>query len=47
VTFEQVSALGELTVRWTGADSGDLAISDEFDESTDDADDTPDEDRPA
>jgi segregation and condensation protein A len=31
VAFEQVSALGELTVRWTGADSGDLAISDEFD----------------
>ncbi|GAB2594453.1 segregation and condensation protein A [Microlunatus antarcticus] len=47
VAFEQVTALGELTVRWTGADSGDLAISDEFDETTDDADDTPDEDRPA
>jgi segregation and condensation protein A len=31
VTFEQVSPLGELTVRWTGADAGDLAISDEFD----------------
>ena len=31
VTFEQVSPLGELTVRWTGADDGDLAISDEFD----------------
>jgi segregation and condensation protein A len=44
VAFEQVTALGELTVRWTGADSGDLAISDEFDA---DADETPDEDAPA
>ena len=35
MAFEQVTALGELTVRWTGADSGDLAISDEFDSSTD------------
>jgi segregation and condensation protein A len=31
VGFEQLTALGELTVRWTGADEGDLAISDEFD----------------
>jgi segregation and condensation protein A len=31
VSFEQVTALGELTVRWTGADDGELAISDEFD----------------
>lgn len=36
VAFEQVSALGELTVRWTGADSGELAISDEFDAEPDD-----------
>jgi segregation and condensation protein A len=35
VAFEQVTALGELTVRWTGADSGDLAISDEFDAASD------------
>ena len=35
VSFEQVTALGELTVRWTGADSGDLAISDEFDPEPD------------
>lgn len=42
VSFEQVSALGELTVRWTGADSGDLAISHEFDAETDGApDETP------
>ncbi|SER26207.1 segregation and condensation protein A [Microlunatus flavus] len=36
VAFEQVSALGELTVRWTGADSGELEISDEFDADPDD-----------
>jgi segregation and condensation protein A len=51
VAFEQVTALGELTVRWTGADSGDLTISDEFDSSTDEipdptADPTPHEDTP-
>lgn len=33
VSFEQLAALGELTVRWTGASSGDLDISAEFDES--------------
>ncbi len=32
VTFEQASALGELTVRWTGTDSGEVQVSDEFDE---------------
>jgi segregation and condensation protein A len=32
VAFEQVTPLGELTVRWTGANSGELDISDEFDE---------------
>ena len=42
VAFEQVTALGELTVRWTGADSGDLAISDEFDTGTDEPDAAPD-----
>ena len=31
VAFEQLTPLGELTIRWTGADDGDLAISDEFD----------------
>ena len=34
VAFEQVSALGELTVRWTGAEDGELEISDEFDETS-------------
>ncbi len=32
VTFEQASALGELTVRWTGTESGAVQVSDEFDE---------------
>jgi len=32
VAFEQLTPLGELTVRWTGSDAGDLEISDEFDE---------------
>lgn len=31
VAFEQLTPLGELTVRWTGSDTGELAISDEFD----------------
>jgi len=32
IAFEQVEALGELTVRWTGTDAGDIEVSDEFDE---------------
>ena len=32
VAFEQLTPLGELTIRWTGSASGDLEISDEFDE---------------
>jgi segregation and condensation protein A len=31
VAFEQVAALAELTVRWTGSSEGELDISDEFD----------------
>ena len=31
VSFEQLSPLGELTVRWTGRADGELSISDEFD----------------
>ncbi len=30
VAFDQVIALGELTVRWTGSDDGDIAVEDEF-----------------
>jgi segregation and condensation protein A len=33
VAFEQLTPLGELTIRWTGADDGEWAISDEFDET--------------
>ena len=32
VTFEQVTPLGELTVRWTGDIESELAVGDEFDE---------------
>ena len=32
VAFDQVDALGELHVRWTGSDEGDLSLTDEFDE---------------
>ena len=32
VAFDQVDALGELHVRWTGSDEGELSVSDEFDE---------------
>jgi segregation and condensation protein A len=32
VAFEQLTPLGELTIRWTGADDAEWAISDEFDE---------------
>jgi len=35
VAFEQLTPLGELTVRWTGGDEEDWLISDEFDETTD------------
>jgi segregation and condensation protein A len=31
VAFEQLAALGELTIRWTGTEDGELDISDEFD----------------
>jgi segregation and condensation protein A len=31
VTFDQMSPLGELTVRWTGSEDGDVTVTDEFD----------------
>ncbi|MGO4604029.1 segregation and condensation protein A [Terrabacter sp. 2YAF2] len=37
IAFEQAEALGELDIRWTGTEAGDIAIDDEFDE--DDGDD--------
>jgi segregation and condensation protein A len=39
IAFEQAEALGELDIRWTGTEAGDIAIDDEFDE-TDETDDT-------
>jgi segregation and condensation protein A len=35
VAFEQLTPLGELTVRWTGGEEEDWMISHEFDETTD------------
>ena len=32
VAFDQVTALAELTIRWTGSDQGDVAVSDEYDD---------------
>ena len=32
IAFEQAEALGELDVRWTGSEEGDVEIADEFDE---------------
>ncbi|HEY7988627.1 MAG TPA: ScpA family protein [Lapillicoccus sp.] len=36
IAFDQPEALGALTVRWTGADAGDVDVSEEFDETEDD-----------
>jgi segregation and condensation protein A len=32
VTFEQASPLGELSIRWTGSDEGNVEVNDEYDE---------------
>lgn len=32
VTFDQVTPLGDLQVRWTGSEEGDLSVADEFDD---------------
>ena len=32
ISFEQAEALGELTVRWTGPEEGEIEVTDEFDE---------------
>ena len=31
IAFEQITPLGDLTIRWTGHDEGDIDVSDEFD----------------
>lgn len=33
VAFDQLTPLGELTIRWTGSEAGELDVHDEFDES--------------
>lgn len=33
VQFEQAAALGELSIRWTGSDEGEVEVEDEYDES--------------
>lgn len=32
VVFEQLAPLGDLTIRWTGSDDGDVAVRDEYDD---------------
>jgi len=34
VVFDQVTPLGELTIRWTGSDEGDVTVEDEFDDGS-------------
>jgi segregation and condensation protein A len=38
VAFDQLSALGELSIRWTGSDEGDVLVGDEYDEVSADSD---------
>ncbi|GAA3207388.1 segregation and condensation protein A [Nonomuraea helvata] len=37
VTFEQVEPLGDLHITWTGADDGDVAVGDDYEESAEKA----------
>ncbi len=46
ISFEQAEALGELTVRWTGPEEGDIEVTDEFDEPDPDDEPHPDDDPP-
>ncbi|HEX6056904.1 MAG TPA: segregation/condensation protein A, partial [Intrasporangium sp.] len=47
IAFEQAQALGELDIRWTGSELGDVTIDDEFDEDDEDDEDEPGEDSDA
>jgi segregation and condensation protein A len=40
VGFEQVTPLGELTIRWTGSDEGEIEVEDEYDDHAEPDDDT-------
>jgi segregation and condensation protein A len=46
VAFDQMTPLGELTIRWTGTDDGEIEVSDEFDELVDPAAEASDLDAP-
>jgi segregation and condensation protein A len=35
VAFEQLTPLGELTIRWTGSDEGEIEVDDEYDDHAD------------
>jgi segregation and condensation protein A len=37
VSFEQLAPLGDLTIRWTGSDEGDVDVRDEYDDHDDEA----------
>jgi segregation and condensation protein A len=37
VSFEQVAPLGDLTIRWTGSDDGDIDVRDEYDDYDEEA----------
>lgn len=37
VSFDQVAPLGDLTIRWTGSDEGDIDVHDEYDDHDDEA----------
>jgi segregation and condensation protein A len=37
VSFEQVAPLGDLTIRWTGSDDGEIDVRDEYDDYDEEA----------
>jgi segregation and condensation protein A len=43
VSFDQMTPLGELSIRWTGSDEAEIEINDEFDGGPPEADDTADQ----
>lgn len=45
VSFEQLAPLGDLTIRWTGSDVGDVDVRDEYDDHDEAATSTEDVDR--
>jgi segregation and condensation protein A len=46
VAFDQASALGELSIRWTGSEVGDVEVADDYDEPATDAPSSPEPDVP-